>query len=100
MAVDDRDIKALSDGLARIESRLDVNQGQLNIAQTAIARMEASLNERCHTRQQTLTELKDEHDVTKERLATLERDKNKMIGMAAGAGGVAGIIAKWLMAKL
>ena len=100
VAVDDRDIKALSDGLARIESRLDVNQGQLNIAQTSIARMEASLNERCQTRMQTLTELKSEHDITKERLATLERDKNKVIGLAAGAGGVAGIVVKWLMAKL
>ena len=100
MPVDERDIKALTDGLARIESRLDVNQGQLNIAQTSIARMEAALNERCQTRQQTLTALRDDHDETRSRLETLERDKNKVIGMAAGAGGVAGIIAKWLMAKL
>lgn len=99
VAVDDRDIKALSDGLARIESRLDVNQGQLNIAQTAIARMEAALTERCHTRMQTLNSIKDDHDETKERVATLERDKNKAIGMAVGAGGIAGFLAKWLMAK-
>lgn len=99
MPVDERDIRALTDGLARIESRLDVNQGQLNIAQTSIARMEAALNERCQTRQQTLTTLRDDHDETRSRLEALERDKNKVIGLAAGAGGVAGLLAKWLMAK-
>ena len=100
VAVDDRDIKALTDGLARIESRLDVNQGQLNIAQTAIARMESALTERCHTRMQTLATLKDDHDDTKERVAALERDKNKAIGMAVGAGGLAGFLAKFLWSKL
>ena len=100
VAVDDRDIKALTDGLARIESRLDINQGQLSMAQTAIARMEASLQERCHTRMQTLTTLKDEHDDTKERVATLERDKNKAIGIAVGAGGIAGFLAKFLWSKV
>ena len=100
VAVDGRDIKALSDGLARIESRLDVNQGQLSMAQTSIARMEASLQERCHTRMQTLTTLKNEHDDTKERVAALERDKNKAIGMAVGAGGIAGFIAKFLWSKV
>lgn len=99
VAVDDRDIKALSDGLARIESRLDVNQGQLSMAQTAIARMEASLQERCQTRMHTLTTLQSDHDDTKDRVAALERDKNKAIGMAVGAGGIAGVLAKWLLAK-
>ena len=100
VAVDDRDIKALTDGLARIESRLDVNQGQLSMAQTAIARMEASLSERCLTRLATLNSLKDEHDTTKERVATLERDKNKAIGIAVGAGGIAGFLAKFLWSKV
>ena len=52
------------------------------------------------TQEGTLTALRDDHDETRYRLEALERDKNKVIGMAAGAGGVAGIIAKWLMAKL